>query len=768
MSAPVTIEMSRIDLKKQVLLAGASRAERADFERRLKRSRTLTLTAAEDGAALIGLLAAYQFDAVLIKLSDAPDTWAGLSYIREVMSDLPLIGLLDAPDARLEGLAHAEGIENFLVAPFSAERLRRVIASLGASEPEDDGPPASLSLGEVALKLHASLNLEDVLQAAVNEVFRLTPCIKVQVLVAEGERGGRGYEAVLTAAGGAALTPLDPEDVAAELAATPTAAEPVIPVADNRLLVQLRHGGIRVGLGFIEYPRRVKLKKRELTAMAHLAEHLALALSNALQHTSTRRKRDQVFLINEISRQIARSLDLDVVLSDIVDHLRRYMECDVVAIYTPTLAGRDGKNFYIASDLGGTTSVVTAAIQGDSGLIQETMRRGETVLVRDLRHLSGSHGHSPKSRSKIASPIWLNGVIEGVLEFESVRPDAFDVDDKSIIEDLALQISVAIRNTWLYRSAQAEHEYLQTVLDVAEDTAIISTDTEGIIVTFSRGAEMMFGYDDREMTGKSVLPLFRGSTANSTVRQFIAGKLPSVSEADVRLRRRHGDEFYASVTMRPLQADRSEGFLFVLMDVTERRAQQEILHRLSITDELTNLYNKRYYFTILPREIARAQRHGSVFSLCYFDLDGFKRFNDERGHVAGDDLLRFVGELTQQAIRRQVDLPFRYGGDEFVLILPETNAEDARRVGERICETVRRQSDGDVTVSFGIVEYKGESPEELTVRADKMMYAAKRSGGDRVITINSGEWKFQSGEFPFPSGEWSDAVEENAETNPNS
>ncbi len=760
MSAPVTIEMSRLDLKKQVLLAGASPSERADFERRLRRSRTLTLTIAPDGAAIIGLLAAYQFDAVLMKLSDLEDAWSGLAYIHEVMSDLRIIGLLDVSDPALEARAVEAGIDEFLFAPFTAERLRRALSRTETDEAEETAAaPPSLTLGEVALKLHASLNLEDVLQAAVNEIFRLTPCIKIRILVAEVDRGVGGYEAVLTASGGAALSPLDPEGVAAELAATPATGEPVIPVADNRLLVHLRHAGRRVGLGLIEYPRRVKLKRMEMQAMAHLAEHLGLALANAAQHTATRRKRDQVFLINEISRQIARSLDLDMVLADIVDHLRRYTECDVVAIYTPTLAGRDGKNFHIASDLGGSTSVMAASIQGDSGMIQETMRRGETILCRDLRHAPGSHGHSTQSRSKIASPIWLNGVIEGVLEFESVRPEAFDVGDKSIIEDLALQISVAIRNTRLYRSAQAEHEYLQTVLDVAEDTAIISTDREGTIVTFSRGAEMMFGHDDRELTGTSVLPLFKGSTAHATIRQFLAGKLPSVSESDVRLRRRNGDEFYASVTMRPLRADRSEGFLFLLMDVTERRAQQELLHRLSITDELTNLYNKRYYFTILPREIARAQRHGSSFALCYFDLDGFKHYNDERGHVAGDDLLRWVGDLTQQTIRRQVDLPFRYGGDEFVLILPETNAEDARLVGQRICNTVREKSDGEVTVSFGIVEYKGESPEELTVRADRMMYAAKRSGGDRVITINSGEWKFQSGEIQFSSGEWSDIVE---------
>ncbi|MFQ3589921.1 MAG: GGDEF domain-containing protein, partial [Chloracidobacterium sp.] len=114
----------------------------------------------------------------------------------------------------------------------------------------------------------------------------------------------------------------------------------------------------------------------------------------------------------------------------------------------------------------------------------------------------------------------------------------------------------------------------------------------------------------------------------------------------------------------------------------------------------------------------------------------------------GDELLRWVGQLVQSVIRRQVDLPFRYGGDEFVLILPETPAEAARRVGERICQGVVERFDGEVTVSFGIVEYAGESAEELTVRADKMMYAAKRAGGNRVTTYASGEWRFQSGGWP--------------------
>ncbi|OYT70069.1 MAG: hypothetical protein CFK52_12200 [Chloracidobacterium sp. CP2_5A] len=744
MPAPATIQMSRVEFKKQVLFVASPTLSGQEIEALLQRSRTLQLTVAADGTSLIAFMAEYEFDVVLLALEDDPVTWGHLAYIHQVSPQLPIVGCLPNDDTALAAKARAEGVTFVLTPPLTGDRLRRAIGRAERATETAEKSVSPQSLHEMAIKLHADLDLDALAHTAFHILFRFTPCTAGRLLLT-GEGGYFGYESGLSPEGEPVVRKLSPEAVALELAELPEALE-TLTYADNyQLRLQLRRGAQRCGVALLSYPRRIKLMDAEVEGLSLLSRHLAYALHNALEYRLVQRKREQVFLINEVTRQMARSLDLEAVIADIVEHLQRYMECEVVAIYTPHMTGPRGENIHIASNLADRTSVIATTLQRDSGLIRETMDGGETILCRDLRTLPEWRGHSTLSRSKIATPIWLDGRIEGVLEFESVRPGAFDDDDCAIAEDLALQVSVAIRNTRLYRSAQAEHEYLQTVLDVAIDTAIISTDPAGNIVTFSRGAEKMFGRDAKEAVGAPIAPLFEDSAAAVSIGKLLEGRQVHFGEADVALKRRNGDLFYASLSVHPLRAKRSEGFLFVLTDVTERRAQQEKLLKLSITDELTGLYNKRYYQDILPREIARAQRRDATFALCYFDLDGFKRFNDTRGHVAGDELLRWIGELTQSVIRRQVDLPFRYGGDEFVLILPETPAEAARRVGERICQGVFERFNGEVTVSFGIVEYAGESAEELTVRADKMMYAAKRAGGNRVTTYASGEWRFQSG-----------------------
>jgi diguanylate cyclase (GGDEF)-like protein/PAS domain S-box-containing protein len=747
MPAPATIQMSRVEFKKQVLFVPSSTLAGSEIEALLRRSRTLQLTVATDGTSLIALMAEYEFDIVLLGLSDDPITWGHLAYIHQVNPKLPIVGCLPNDDTALAAKAKAEGVTLVLAPPLTGERLRRAIARAEQAASTEEPPLSPHALHEITLTLHASLDLDKVVETAFRTLFHLTPCITGRMLISSGS-GIFGYESHLSPQGEPMIQKMSSEAAAIEWANLPEASDTLTYLDGHQLHLQLRNEGQRSGVTILTYPRRIKLTETEIDGLKLLSRHLDYAFRNALQYRAVQRKREQVFLINEVTRQIARSLDLETVIADIVEHLQRYMECEVVAIYTPHLTGPQGENFHIASTLANRTSVIATTIQRNSGLIREVMEGGETILCRDLRQWPEWRGHSTLSRSKIATPIWLDGTIEGVLEFESVRPGAFDEDDCTIAEDLALQVSVAIRNTRLYRHAQAEHEYLQTVLDVAVDMAIISTDLAGNIVTFSRGAEMMFGYDDKEVVGNPILPLFQDSSVAADIEKLLAGQQVYFGGADIALKRRHGSTFYASLSVHPLRAKRSEGFLFVLTDVTERRAQQEQLLKLSITDELTGLYNKRYYQDLLPREIARAQRRRATFALCYFDLDGFKRFNDTRGHVAGDELLRWVGKLVQSVVRRQVDLPFRYGGDEFVLILPDTSAEAARRVGERICEGVYQRFNGEVTVSFGIVEYAGESAEELTIRADKMMYAAKRAGGNRVTTYTSGEWHFQSGSWP--------------------
>jgi diguanylate cyclase (GGDEF)-like protein/putative nucleotidyltransferase with HDIG domain len=160
------------------------------------------------------------------------------------------------------------------------------------------------------------------------------------------------------------------------------------------------------------------------------------------------------------------------------------------------------------------------------------------------------------------------------------------------------------------------------------------------------------------------------------------------------------------------------------------------------TDELTALYNHRHFHERIEQEIARGSRFGITFSLIILDLDLFKVYNDIYGHLAGDQLLRKVGKLIQSSVRT-IDLAFRYGGEEFAILLPETRMEDALRVAERLRKTIEAKSsfrEMPVTASLGIASWPsdGVMKEEIIHRADTALYRAKQTGRNRTCIASDG------------------------------
>lgn len=156
----------------------------------------------------------------------------------------------------------------------------------------------------------------------------------------------------------------------------------------------------------------------------------------------------------------------------------------------------------------------------------------------------------------------------------------------------------------------------------------------------------------------------------------------------------------------------------------------------AITDGLTKLYNHRYMHERLDEEIARGTRFGSAFSLIMLDLDFFKTYNDTYGHLAGDEVLNSVARCIQSSIRN-IDMAFRYGGEEFAVILPETMLDGAFVAAERIRERIEQKSHSGravVTASLGIASWPtdGVTKEQILASADKALYAAKETGRNRT------------------------------------
>ena len=182
------------------------------------------------------------------------------------------------------------------------------------------------------------------------------------------------------------------------------------------------------------------------------------------------------------------------------------------------------------------------------------------------------------------------------------------------------------------------------------------------------------------------------------------------------------------------------GAVHIMSDITEYKRAEEALRKLSITDNLTNLYNSRHFYNQLHAEIERAVRYNHPLSLLLLDVDNFKNYNDTYGHLKGDKVLAKMGEIIVMCLRK-TDSAYRYGGEEFTVILPETDGRGALKVAERIRGGFETQGFSPafdqavyLTVSIGVAQYQPEEEfSSFIQRADMAMYLAKRKGKNQVI-----------------------------------
>lgn len=175
----------------------------------------------------------------------------------------------------------------------------------------------------------------------------------------------------------------------------------------------------------------------------------------------------------------------------------------------------------------------------------------------------------------------------------------------------------------------------------------------------------------------------------------------------------------------------------------EQRSTRDAAIRLSTIDPLTSLFNRGFFFAALEREIARSARSGRGFCLLMMDLDELKAINDRLGHFHGDRVLHAVGQVVAAGVRR-IDVAARYGGDEFVVLLPETDPTGAFVLAEKIRIGVNELeldlSDDSIrpSLSVGVVSFPddGQTADELMISADRAMYTSKRAGKNRVTGVN--------------------------------
>lgn len=291
-------------------------------------------------------------------------------------------------------------------------------------------------------------------------------------------------------------------------------------------------------------------------------------------------------------------------------------------------------------------------------------------------------------------------------------------------------------------------DYVDNIVRSMTDSLMV-LDSGGRIRTVNVATVHLLGYDRAEdLVGRDAAAVIDGDQP-FRIEDIIEQE--AVSQEERRYRHRDGTTlpvaFSGSVMRDHLGG--VMGIVCVAQDISERKRMERELQRLATRDPLTNLYNRRELERRLQEDVARAARYGQPLSLFMLDIDHFKAVNDNFGHAAGDEVLRELAEHFRQQLR-EVDYAGRYGGEEFVVVMPETGLEDGTATAERLCASIRNLqfAVGDnvtlqVTASLGVANMPehAEDMEKLVRLADEALYRAKKEGRNRVCVA----WKNGNG-----------------------
>jgi diguanylate cyclase (GGDEF)-like protein/putative nucleotidyltransferase with HDIG domain len=379
-----------------------------------------------------------------------------------------------------------------------------------------------------------------------------------------------------------------------------------------------------------------------------------------------------------------------------------------------------------------------------------------------------------------AVPLILYDRAIGVIAVHSRQEHAFDEDHLELMRVLASEATIALENARLFRGEQAKSRHL-TLLNNISKNAIATLNPDEMLSRIATELEAGLSYDHIGIgvldyaTKEVVIQAEAGRRRNALGRRIplgegLVGRVARTGEMAVV--RSFGSDASASfpmledsgaaVALPIVYGDQLHGVLYVEcsapcdFSVEELQLLETLADLISgalhgslsfqkaqeqaITDGLTKVKTHRFFMEALSAEWKRATRAGRPFSLVLIDLDRFKFVNDFYGHLEGDLVLRRVGVILEENCRRS-DIIARYGGDEFVVLMPETNAEQSRQLAGKLrayisSDTLLREK--NVTGSFGIASFPvhGSTPQELIQVADASMYLSKHQGGNAVSTAD--------------------------------
>jgi diguanylate cyclase (GGDEF)-like protein len=519
------------------------------------------------------------------------------------------------------------------------------------------------------------------------------------------------------------------------------------------------------------------------------ANHAAIAIENARLYTQEKRQVEEASVLRDTLTDLSSELELPRLLQAILERATSLLNAaggqlglyeadqNEIVIVAAHNMGRDyiGKRIRIG--------------EGATGLVAKNR---SPIIVDDYLHWDN---HSPNYANAnwhavIGAPMMIAKRLVGVITIGDQNPNrVFGQDEERLLYLLTQQAAIAVENARLYQSVKLAADRRLVLHKVSQAIVATKVDAEAIYKAIHQAAEQLMSTEafvicmdnpskecieavyltDRSgraknqvfsagkgmsgyviANGKSLIihdMLEEEQNARQDGLEFIHFGSPEAIRSILMVPMWLGGEVIGAISAQSYQPHVYNEEDLALLEMLASYAAIALenshlfnkIQRLAITDSLTDIYNRRHLFVLGQREFNRARRFKRPLSVIFIDIDHFKKINDHYGHRAGDQALILIARTIQDHIR-DIDVVGRYGGEEFLLFIPEVDLNASRYIAERIRTSVEQAlrkslySKPPVTISLGVVELTDDTPSlsALVARADAAMYDAKRRGRNRV------------------------------------
>ncbi len=482
----------------------------------------------------------------------------------------------------------------------------------------------------------------------------------------------------------------------------------------------------------------------------------------------------KIAVLYDASQAVLSTFDLDEVLKRILMIARDYFHLQNAAVL---LLDRETKDLYVRLQIGWDEGRDAVRVPSGAGITGAAVQLKRPVYVPDVsqdpRYVASAH----TTRSELAIPLMVQDEIIGVLDFQSAKTGYFEAETINLLTLFSTQASIALQNAHLYSLERRRALQMEAINAIAQQTTavldlkqllskvcllvqkafqvshvcVLLKDEEDLVLRAHHGTltpcipeggrlaagEGLWGRAlssgqtliDNHIAGSSnELRFYEESGSRMCIPLVSFGQILGVLALDSKQTSAFND-----ADMQPL-----ESVADICANAIQNAHYVERVKQLAFRDGLTGIFNRRYFEMRVAEEIERARRYGAGMAVLMIDIDQFKRLNDEFGHLLGDEVLRQVSSLLHQQLRK-IDVVCRYGGEEFAILLSQTNPQHALGVAEKL----RTLTEGwqfpgvprPVTISGGAAAYPehGTTRDELVRAADAALYMAKQAGRNRVM-----------------------------------